>query len=592
MFFYFLSSLIHAYCQQDSISEWQEQLISRIDADEFSEKGWERLMEMLGDLELNKGDTLFPLCIRQNIILRSDLCLNIREGYHNVTPDKIAQNKAYRGDFWNHVIRYKIQAGKDWSGGFVLSKDAGECFRRSFPFFDSFNYYVSYKPSQKKGIIERVLLGRYNVKLGSGLILNQRFSLGKALSLDSFMHNGTAFAPHSSTDEYNYMQGVATELNMGNWNVAPFFSYKKLDAVLENDTITSIPTDGLHRTNAEDYKRNKADVINAGFHAGYTFSWAEIGANVLYSRLSHTFFRPYRKYNTNYFRGNQLFQASLDYHLRLYGFELRGETALDQAFHLATINQVSHSIGEDWRASVLFRYMHKEYQQLYGASATESSSLQGEHGAMVSLEGEPLAHWKVNVLFDYFHLTNIPYGYETPLNGYELRLQTLYSQKHINLTLSYRLKYKEAFRHGIDCIFSFTPLNGLKLKTQLRSKIYSSPQLGGYSFGYAASQAVEWNKENSPCSCEIQGTWFNAKDYDTRLYLSEKNLLYGFGLPMLYGKGIRGSATASWKILPRLILELKYSVFHYLDRDAISSGLQAIWGRNQQNLWMQVRIKI
>ena len=65
---------------------------------------------MLGDLELNRSDTVFPIRIRQNIILSSNACLNIREGYHNVTADKIADGKAYRGDMWNHTVRYKVTA--------------------------------------------------------------------------------------------------------------------------------------------------------------------------------------------------------------------------------------------------------------------------------------------------------------------------------------------------------------------------------------------------------------------------------------------------------------------------------------------------
>ena len=591
MFFYLLSSLIHAYCQSDSISDWQEQIISLIEAEDFSESSYSRLLEMISDLELNRNDTVFHKRIRQNIVLRSDFCMNIREGFHDVTQEKIAKNKAYRGDFFNHTIRYKIEVGKEWSGGFVLNKDAGECFQRRFPLFDSFSYYVSYKP-HKKTFVDKIIAGKYNVKLGSGLILNQKFSLGKAMASDIFMRNSTSFSPHSSTDEYNYMQGIVGEFSNRHFQFSPFVSYKHLDAVVSTDTITSIPTDGYHRTNTEDLKRDKASVINAGFHASYISNWIEIGANFLYTRLSNPFFRPKRAYNINYYRGQTLLQGSLDYHARRFGFELRGETAIDQDCNFATINQLSHSIGEDWKAYLLYRYFSQKYQQLYGATFCESSSLQGEQGAMFSIEGEPFAHWTLNFMFDYFHLSNIPYGFDAPLSGYELRTQAKYSHRKISLLLSYRLKYKEAFRHGIDCVFAFAPIDGLKLKTQIRSKIYSSRKSGGFSLGYAVAQAVEWNKESSPFSIEAQGTWFDSADYETRLYLSEKNILYGFGLPMLYGKGLRGSLTGSWKIVPRLILDLKYAIYHYFDRDHISNGLQQIWGRNQQNLWVQVRVKI
>ena len=61
---------------------------------------------------------------------------------------------------------------------------------------------------------------------------------------------------------------------------------------------------------------------------------------------------------------------------------------------------------------------------------------------------------------------------------------------------------------------------------------------------------------------------------------------------MLYGKGFRTSATASYRMGKHLIAELKYALYHYLDRDHISSGLQQIWGQNQYNLWLQLRLKL
>ena len=63
MIFYLLFSSSSVYGQQDSISDWQEQVLSLIDADSFSEASYVRLMEMLGDLELNRSDTVFPVRI-------------------------------------------------------------------------------------------------------------------------------------------------------------------------------------------------------------------------------------------------------------------------------------------------------------------------------------------------------------------------------------------------------------------------------------------------------------------------------------------------------------------------------------------------
>ena len=610
MIFYLLFSSSSVYGQQDSISDWQEQVLSLIDADSFSEASYGRFMELLADLELNRGDTIFPVRIRQNIILSSNACLNIREGFHNATADKVANGKAYRGDMWSHTVRYKLQYGKKWTAGFVLDKDAGEKFRHQFPSFDSYSGFVSFSPapsSQSSNIrIAKAIAGNYRLRLGSGLILNQAFSLGKNVQSEAFMTSGTTISPHSSTDQHNRMQGAVADVRLGSFSIIPFISFRQIDAVVQDDTITSIPTDGYHRTIGEARKRNAASVFNAGLHLSFFGEWYNIGGNVLYTRFSHVFYRPLRAYNNNYFRGKELLQGSIDYHARRFGFHLRGETAIDQGLNISSVNQISHNIGEDWQAALSYRYYSRHYQQLYASSVSESSSMQGEQGATLSLSGSPLPYWQMTLSADYFHFSNVQYGFDQPFSGFDSRVSAQYVKRNLDLRLTYRLKSKKDTNHSLDIVGSYIFFDALKFKTQVRCKVFVPYEDKGAEeksatdnsvalssrFGYAIAQSISWQREGHPLSAELQGCWFDAPNYATRLYLSEKNVLYGFSIPMLYGKGVRTSATASYRLGQHLVAELKYALYHYLDRDHISSGLQQIWGQNQYNLWLQLRLKL
>lgn len=580
-----------SYGQTDSLSNWQEQILNNIDPDEFSDASYARFIEMLSDLELHRIDTIYPQKVRQNIILRSDLCLNIREGYHDVTPEKIAQGKSYLGDAFNHTLRYNIKVGEKWSGAAVLNKDAGESFRRRFPMSDSYSLYLRYR--NDSGLLKDLIVGHYRVGLGSGLIINQQFSLGKNLASETFMLNGTSITGHSSADEYNYLQGVAAEICIGqNIQLIPFISYKQIDAVVKNDVITSIPTDGYHRTLNEASKRHNADVFNSGLHISLLGHWYELGANLLLTRFSKPYSPPIRNYNTYSFRGQELLQGSIDYHLRRYGFEMRGETAIDQNLNIASTGVLSHNIGEDWKGFILYRLLSKKYAQKYASCVSESSTVQGERGVMTQISGTPFRYWEFKFLLDYFHLTNVNYGFDVPLRGVELRVQSHFVRKAIDFSLSYRFKLKENIMHSFDGSFTYSTNVGFKLKSQLRSRIYSPKDKGGYSFGYAFAEAVGFDKENIPINGEIQATWFDTDNYSTRVYISEKNILYGFGIPSLNGKGLRCSATCSYKIRLNILFDLKYSWMHYTDRKYISSDLQKIWGKNQYNLWVQLRVKI
>ena len=247
--------------------------------------------------------------------------------------------------------------------------------------------------------------------------------------------------------------------------------------------------------------------------------------------------------------------------------------------------------------------------------------MQGEQGATLTLTGSPLPYWLMTLSADYFHFATVQYGFDQAFSGFDTRISAQYAKRNLDMRLTYRLKSKKDISHSLDAVVSYLFFDALKLKTQVRCKVFvpyydkasedkvfedrgSEDKVAAGSraaitsaveapkFGYAVAQAIAWQREGHPLSAELQGCWFNAPDYKTRLYLSEKNVLYGFSIPMLYGKGIRASCTASYHIGQHLVAELKYALYHYLDRDHISSGLQQIWGQNQYNLWLQLRVKL
>lgn len=555
MFFYFLLSHNVTFGQDEVTSKWQEQILNHIDAETMSETQYLRLLEMLSDLEVSRNDSVRHRRITQDIVL---------SGKRN------PPNSDYLGDEWAEVLRYKMNVSDRWSMGLTLHNDAGEVFHHELPLFDNYSYFMQYKRRNRK-----IILGDYRVRFGSGLLLNQQFSLGKNMQNIEFRNMGTSVSPHASTDEYNYMQGIAADLRIGRVRLMPFVSMKLIDASIKDGEMTSIKTDGYHRTQKEEQKRNQANVVNAGLHLGMRGDWYEVGANVLYTRFSLPYNRPVRTYNIYYYRGQDLLQGSVEYHLQRYGFELRGETAFDQKLNIASIGQLAHHLGEDWNASLLYRYYSDCYQQLYASAITESTNYQGEQGYMLMIDGEPLPHLSVALMADYFRFSTVQYGFDSPIDGLDLRSQLQYSRKRWDAKLRYKMRLKEDIHHSFDAETSVALTGGLSLRTQLHGKIFSSKKKGGYQTGYAVSEALIWKQDSSPLRAELQGAWYDAGDYQTRLYISESNILYGYSIPMLYGKGWRMSMMASYKIKPCITLDLKGSL-----QD------------EKYNLWVQLRLKL
>ena len=81
-------------------------------------------------------------------------------------------------------------------------------------------------------------------------------------------------------------------------------------------------------------------------------------------------------------------------------------------------------------------------------------------------------------------------------------------------------------------------------------------------------------------------------DYESRLYLYERSVLYNFSSLMLYGKGIRYWLMARANLGKSLLLTAKIGITDYFNRNQIGSSYQLIDGSSQTDLDLQLRWRI
>lgn len=78
--------------------------------------------------------------------------------------------------------------------------------------------------------------------------MNMGFSMGKYTSSSSLRRTGQGISKYTSTGEYNYFQGIAATYKLSKrWNATLFYSFRNMDARVENQFIRSLKTDGYHR---------------------------------------------------------------------------------------------------------------------------------------------------------------------------------------------------------------------------------------------------------------------------------------------------------------------------------------------------------
>jgi len=594
--------------QQNGLNlDWQEQILQQIDIENVGETAYGELLDELSDLVVwsdTTGSSLLKGRLKQNIILSSNRTLSQRAGYLNQTDERKATNKAYLGDPWHHSIRYRMQFGRHWQAGLNVEKDAGEAWRHQFPAFDSWHAFVRAKDIHITSFINLrdVVIGHYRLRTGCGLLINQGFSLGKQyISQQLMQQRPSTITPFASNAEYGFMQGAAIDLRIGeHCSILPYISARQIDGTYHSDrrVLSALQKDGYHRTMTEDSHRNAAWEIISGARLGWRGEWYDLGIHGTYTQLQYDYMRNYLYYNTNYFRGHQLAQFSADYTIRALGGFLRGEFAVDDKGALANLTALQYKWTDSWTTTLLYRYYGLKYRQLHGSTLGENSEMQGEQGITLNIDGQLTAHWQLQSMFDYFFFGQPQYGIrENNSQGLEGSLRLLYSHRKFNGSLGYRIKKKSNYyRHSFDGMLNIQPNETFTCKTQIRARIYNEKEDGvaTNSYGYAFSQSLAWNCKywtNYPFSLVGQASYFHTDNYDSRIYLSEKTILYGFGFPMLYGEGLRYSATSTIKIGPHINVDLKWAMTNYANRATISSNLQEIKSNTQQDLWLQVRLK-
>lgn len=585
-----------------TVFPWQEQILHLVDVEDLGEAAYNELLEELSELVLwTDTTTSSRRQIKQQLILSSNRCLNKREGYKNHSEERKNASKAYLGDPWHQSIRYRLQNKDHWQAGLSVEKDPGEAWQQKVPFFDSWHAYVRYQSTnqqpdihhQTKIMLTDAIIGHYKLRIGHGLTMNQSFSLGKQYYYQQITQRTNRFSPFASTAESNYMQGAAFDVRIGRHiHVLPYFSMRQIDGNLSKEQkLTTLYTDGMHRTMNELSHKNASWQMVAGMRIGWRGPWYELGLHALNTQFEYPYIRKEMSHNHNYFRGQRLTQYAADYQFRAYHNILLGEFAIDDNLGFANLTSLQTQWNDSWQTSLLYHYYSNDYRQLHGSGIGENSEMQGEQGLTFNVSGELSKHWQILAMADWFSFGQPQYQTKsTPEDGYEGHIRGIYTSSKITMSLGYKVKSKiENLRHSIDGIFTITPNKKFVLKTQIRKRINHADET---SSGFAIAQALGYKSSVSSkiaVNLETQAAYFDTDDYNSRIYINEKNLLYGFGYPMLYGQGVRYNLTANIKIASFCNIDLKYAISNYANKATISSALQEIKGNTQQDLWLQLR---
>ncbi len=518
----------------------------------------------------------------------------------------------YKGDPNKLFVRFRHHYTNKFSLGFTAEKDPGEeFFTGSNPKgFDFYTFHAFARNYSKT--LAAIALGDYAVSFGQGLILYSGFGYGKSGYATLIKRSGPVLIPYSSTLENNFFRGGGVTLNIDKHiELTTFVSQKytdgniiKPDSIIEYDfSFSSLQTSGLHRTQSEIDDKQTVKVRNAGFCTKYKFNSGTIALNGLYTDYDKPYIKQSRLDNQFSFTGTSLFNLSVDYTYIYRNIYLFGEFAKADQPEIATVNGALISLDRHIDLAILHRYLPKEYHAINANVFDEGSDPSNENGLYLGTQIYPDIHWTIDAYLDVWKNPWLKYSVSKPGTGSEYLLKIQYSVKRkMDVYVQFRNESKDQNISNDAALQAVGLQNRQNLRIHLNNKLSNRLELrnrlewsffkdanGTPSRGFMIYQDILYKPISFPLSFTTRLTFFDTKDYNSRIYAYENDLLYSFSIPPYYFKGMRWYLNLRARINKNFLVEAGISQTVYSNQKTVGSGLDLINANHKTEVKAQVK---
>lgn len=483
-------------------------------------------------------------------------------------PSKAFREGKYAGRPDNYYLRYLFNAQNRIRIGFSAQQDAGEAFGRQ-----GFDFYAGYMALSQIGALQNFVIGTYRADWGFGLHLGSGGGFYGGTQADLMLASGQGIRPFASGAEYGFLQGAAAEFRIGtSWKTGLLYSSRKRDGRFRAespngsrnpasilDLITSMPQNGYHRTETEIAGKQKLREQLWAWKLEKDFRTARIGL-VLSTGTLGGIGNPELKLGNGHHTplshasAHRESAASIYYQWLIGRLHLYGEASMNFRLDYAFLQGAQWKPSENFALAARYTHYSPLYFVLYGDCPLSRPMTDSKEG-------------KQKQRFEWQMLALLPKGLRLELDGdlgierkalalpvqtYSLAGKLAYSRSSLDAYLQFSYdKSLSRQGHSIRADFSYLLPLGFFGESRVECRNFTDGLLLMQDFGYTIP--------DNRFKIRFRLAVFQTKDYMSRIYAYEHDVLYGSSISALYGKGFRFALNCRYEAFRWLVLELKYA---------------------------------
>ena len=295
--------------------------------------------------------------------------------------------------------------------------------------------------------------------------------------------------------------------------------------------------------------------------------------------------------------------SGIDYLYSKGKYQFFGEAAVSKPGGKAVLQGATAYLHDRIQLSGLFRHFDKNYNALWAAPFSESSTAANESGLYLGTHILPVKFVTLSAYSDVYRSEWIKYTTAGPSNGWDVYAQAdfnppgrfqfyirykneekdrklLVNEKNINQPEQYR-KSRLHIQYKLS--------EAIILKTRVEHVFYKRLQSEN---GYMAYQDVQLAPVKPPLTISARLAWFNTQSYNSRIYAYENDLLYTFAIPAYYGKGLRTYINLKYKLGANAEVWFKIANTIQNNAESVGTGYNQIAGNQKTELKFQLRLKL